>query len=347
VTNGAVAPTADDLQELVRLIVGYRISQAIYVAAELGLADRLKHGPKTADELANATDSDANCLYRVLRLLAGAGLLVELAARQFALTRMGVGLANDVPGSPAALARMVLHKFKWEPWGRLLKNVQTGITAFEQVHGMGLFEYLPAHPAEGSLFDAAMTANTARDGVDIARCYDFSSVGTLVDVGGGQGLLMASILQANPKLRGILFDLPVVLARGAQELHKSGVSDRCAIVQGSFFECVPRGADAYLLRHIIHDWDDANACRILQNCRNAASPTGAVLVVERLVGPDHRAGLALLGSDLEMMVNVGGKERTEMEFRALFAQAGLQIRSIIGPVGTAGYAVIEGVPLAR
>jgi hypothetical protein len=211
---------------------------------------------------------------------------------------------------------------------------------------MGLFEYLPTHPTEGSLFDEAMTASTARDGADIAKCYDFSGFGTLVDVGGGQGLLMASILQANPNLRGILFDLPGVAARGAQVLAKSGVSDRCAIAQGSFFEGLPPGADAYLLRHIIHDWDDDHACRILQNCRMAAGVTGKVLIVERLVGPDHRAGLALLGSDLEMMVNVGGKERTEEEFRALFTEAGLQMRSIIGPIGAAGHVVIEGVPAA-
>ena len=340
----AVAPTPDDLRELVRLIGGYRISQAIYVAAELGLADQLRHGPKTTDELAGATHSDANSLYRVLRLLAGAELLVEIGFRQFALTRIGAGLVNDVPGSPAALARMALHKYKWEPWGHLLANVRTGRTAFKQVHGIGLFEYLQGNPEEGRLFDVAMTENTARDGIDIAQCYDFSNVGTLVDVGGGQGLLIASILRANPGLRGVLFDLPEVIARGASVLDRWGVSDRCAIVPGSFFERLPPGADAYLLRHIIHDWDDANACRILQNCRNAADATGKVLVVERLVGSDHCAGSALLSNDLEMMVNVGGKERTEIEFGALFAEAGLQIRRIIGPVGTAGHVIIEGAP---
>lgn len=336
------APTPEDLRELVRLIGGYRISQAIYVAAELGIADLLKDDARTADELSMQTGSHGESLYRVLRLLAGACLLVENAPRRFALTRLGAGLASDVPGSLGPLARLVLHKFKWQPWGHLLENVQTGQTAFEQVHGMGVFEYLQAHSAEGHLFDAAMTENTARDGSDIAASYDFSRMRTLVDVGGGQGLLLASILRANPKLHGILFDLPAVIARSSSVLEKSGVSDRCTTTAGSFFEGIPPSADAYLLRHIVHDWDDAKACRILQNCRSAAGAAGKILVVERLIGPDHRAGMALLANDLEMMVNIGGKERAEAEFRVLFADAGLQICRIIGPIGSAGHVIIEG-----
>jgi hypothetical protein len=337
-------PSPDDLRELVRLIGGYRISQSIYVAAELRIADLLRDGSKTADELATSTGTHAESLYRVLRLLAGVGLLTEVALRRFALTQLGAGLQSDVPGSPAPLARVVLHKFKWEPWGHLLQNVQTGQTGFEQVHGMGLFRYLKQNAEEGGLFDAAMTENTARDGIAIADNYDFSNIRTLTDVGGGQGLLIASVLRANPHLRGVLFDLQEVIARGTLVLERMGVSDRCTTVRGSFFESVPSGADAYLLRHIIHDWDDKEACRILRNCRSAAGATGKVLVVERLVGSDHRAGLALLANDLEMMVNVGGKERTEDEFGALFAEAGLRIARIVGPVSVAGHVIIEGVP---
>jgi O-methyltransferase domain/Dimerisation domain len=339
-----VQPTTNDLHELFRLIGAYRISQAIYVAAELGIADLLRSASRTADELAAATSTHADSLYRVLRVLAGTGLLWEIAPRVFALTRLGAGLRRDVPGSLGTIARVLLHKFQWEPWAHLLENVRTGQTAFERVHGKGLFEYLHEHPEQGSLFDAAMTDNTARDGVDIAKCYDFSRISMLVDVGGGQGLLIASILKTNPSLSGILFDLPEVIAGGAQVLHEAGVSDRCGIIPGSFFEAVPSGADAYLLRHIIHDWDDAHACLILQNCRNAAGPTGKVLVVERRVGSDHRTGLPVLGLDLEMMVNVGGKERTEMEFHDLFAEAGLQICRIFRPFGTAEHVIIEAVP---
>ena len=337
------APAPEDLRELVRLIGGYRISQAIYVAAELGIADLLKRRGKTADELAAETGSHPESLYRVLRLLAGAGLVVENAPRRFVLTRLGAGLASNIPGSPAALARLVLRRFKWEPWGHLLENVRTGQSAFQQVHGVGVFEYLQEHPDEGRLFDAAMTENTARDGKDIAACYDFSNMQVVADIGGGQGLLLASILRAHPALHGILVDLPEVISRGRSVLEACGVSQRCNMVCGSFFEPLPPDADAYLLRHIVHDWNDVDAQRILENCRLAAGVDGRILVVEQLVGTDHRSGSALLANDLEMMVNIGGKERTEPEFRELFARAGLQVRRIIGPFGAADHVIIEGV----
>jgi hypothetical protein len=337
-------PASHELQELIRLIVGYRISQSIYVAAELRIADLLANGPQTVDELAAATKTHAGSLHRVLRFLASAGLLTEVASREFALTRLGAGLRSDIPGSPGALARLVLRKSHWEPWGHLLENVCTGHSAFEQVHGVGLFEHLEQHPEEGRLFDAAMTENTARDGIAIGHSYDFSGIATVVDVGGGQGLLIASLLRANPNLRGVLFDLPELIARGSPLLGKWGVCDRCTVVGGSFFDAVPSGAGAYLLRHIIHDWDDEKACRILRNCRSAAAPAGKVLVVERLVGSDHRAGLALLANDVEMMVNIGGKERSECEFRELFVEAGLRIARVIGPIGASAHFIIEGVP---
>jgi O-methyltransferase domain/Dimerisation domain len=338
------APTPEDLRELVGLIKGYRISQAIYVVAELGIADLLKHSGKTsADELAAETRSHPESLYRVLRLLAGVGLVVENAPRRFELTRLGAGLASDVPGSPASLARLLLRRFKWEPWGDLLDNVRTGQSAFQQVHGAGVFEYLQEHPDEGRLFDAAMTENTARDGKDIAACYDFSNMRVVADIGGGEGLLLASILRRHPSLQGVLVDLPEVIARGNSVLEACGVAERCNMVCGSFFDALPPHADAYLLRHIVHDWNDIDAQRILANCRSAAGTDGKILVVERLVGTDHRAGSDLLANDLEMMVNIGGKERTEPEFRELFAQAGLQVQRIIGPFGAADHVILEGV----
>jgi hypothetical protein len=226
----------------------------------------------------------------------------------------------------------------------LLENVQTGKSAFEQVHGMRVFDYLQAHPEEGRLFDTAMTESTARDAGEIAACYDFSDMRILVDVGGGQGLLLASILQAYSQLQGILVDLPEVIRRSKLVFAEAGVAHRCTAVPGSFFKIMPPGGDAYLLRHILHDWDDADASRIMRNCRLAMGATGRVLVVERLVGANHSAGLALLANDLEMMVNIGGRERTEPEFRTLFAEAGLQVRRIIGPFTAAGHVIIEGVP---
>jgi hypothetical protein len=336
------SPTADELEKLVGLLTGYRISQCIFVAADLRVADLLADGPKTVDELSAATATHTASLYRVLRLLAGAGLLAEVAPRRFALTRLGAGLRTDVPGSPSVLARLVLQKSHWNPWGHLLENVRSGHSAFEQVHGMGLFEYLERHPEEGRLFDEAMTESTKRDGITIAHSYDFSDIATVVDVGGGQGLLLASLLRANSHLHGILFDVPNLIAHGSPLLGKWGVADRCTAVGGSFFDDLPSGAGAYLLRHIIHDWDDDKACRILRNCRDAAAPGGKVLVVERLLGTVDRAGLALLANDIEMMVNVGGKERSEAEFRELFEQAGLRISRIIGPVDAGGHVIMEG-----
>ena len=332
---------AHDFPELFRLVVGYRISQCIHAAVELRIPDLLASRPKTVDKLAAATAAHAESLYRLLRLLTGVGIFVEVAPRQFALTPLGKGLKSDVPGSSAALARLVLGKSHWEPWGQLLESVRTGRSAFSEVHGMGLFDYLEQHPEEGRLFDAAMTESTVRGGIAVAQHYDFSGMTTIVDVGGGQGLLLASLLQTNPHLTGILFDLPEVVARGGSMLEKWDVSKRCTTVGGSFFASVPVGADAYILRHIIHDWGDDKAHEILRNCRDAARPAGKVLVVERLVSSDYQAGLPLLANDMEMMVNVGGKERTETEFRELFAEAGLRFSRVIGANDPASHVIIE------
>jgi hypothetical protein len=338
------SPVVDEFEELVRFIIGYRISQSIYVAAELGIADLLANARKTVDELAAATATYAGSLYRVLRLLASAGVLTETAPQQFELTRLGAGLRSDVPGSLGVRARLLLHKSHWESWGHLLESVRTGRSPFELVHGSGLFEYLEQHPDVGRLFDATMTESIARDGVAILRGYDFSSATTVVDVGGGQGLLLASLLQANAHLKGILFDLPEVVSRSGAMLGKWGVAKRCATVCGSFFDGVPRGADAYILRHIIHDWEDDKAREILRNCCDAATPAGKVLVVEQLVSGAYRAGLPLFANDMEMMVNVGGKERTETEFRKLFMEAGLRLARIIGPNDPVAHVIIEGEP---
>jgi O-methyltransferase domain/Dimerisation domain len=333
-----------DFPELLRIVVGYRISQCIHAAVELRIPDLLACGPKTVDEVAAATAAHTESLYRLLRLLTGAGIFTEVASRQFALTQLGEGLRSDVPGSLAALARLALGKSLWEPWGELVESLRTGRSAFAQVHGMGLFDYLERHPDEGRLFDAAMTEGTARDGIAVAQSYDFSGTTTVVDVGGGQGLLLASLLQANPHLKGILFDLPEVAAHSRAMLEKWGVAKRCASLGGSFFDRVPEGADVYILRHIIHDWGDVKARRILRNCCDAATPASKILVVERIVSTDYRAGLPLLANDMEMMVTAGGKERTETEFRELFTEAGLHFVRVIGPNDPAAHVIIEGEP---
>ncbi|HEX5502371.1 MAG TPA: methyltransferase, partial [Thermomicrobiales bacterium] len=250
------ASSGEQLQELQRLLSGYRVSQAIYVVAALGLADLLRDGPRGSDELAQATATHAGALYRVLRFLAGVGLFDEVAPRRFALTPLGAGLRSDLPASVRPLALMLLDPSQWRPWGELLHSVRTGETAFDYTHGMGRFDYLAEHPDAAAAFNAAMTSNTAASGAAITDAYDFSGIARLVDVGGGHGLLLATALRAHPALRGVLFDRPEVVAGAAATLAAAGVAERCEIDGGDFFTAVPPGGDAYVLRQVIHDWDD-------------------------------------------------------------------------------------------
>ncbi len=340
----AVSPAPEQLQQLYQLMGGYRVSQAIYVVARLGIADLLKDGPQASDDLAGATGAHADALHRVLRFLVGVGLFSEVAPGRFALTPLGAGLRSDVPGSIRPMTLMLLDYSGWQPWGHLWHSVRTGETAFEHVHGLGRFDYLAAHPETGAIFNAAMTGNTAWSGTAITAAYDFTGMRRLVDVGGGHGLLLATVLRAHPALRGVLFDRPEVVAGAGATLEGAGVADRCERVGGDFFtDALPSG-DAYILRQIIHDWDDARATAILANCRRGLGEGGRLLVVERRIAPDRRRALPVLHIDLEMLVNVGGRERTDDEYRALFAAAGFRLTDVV-PLGDAAqFYVFAGVP---
>jgi hypothetical protein len=228
-------------------------------------------------------------------------------------------------------------------WGRLIHSVRTGETAFHHVHGVGPFEYLRKDPQASAVFNSAMTSLSARSGAAIAERYDFSLLRKVVDVGGGHGFLLATILRANPTMRGILFDLPDVVAGAGQVLENLAARDRCEIVGGSFFEALPKGGDAYVLRQIIHDWDDERALGILRNCRAAVTRTGKVLVIERQILPDHREAMRVLHADLQMLVNVGGMERTDAEYRSLFEKAGFRLTTIVPLMDAVGFSVFEGV----
>jgi hypothetical protein len=334
----------EHLQALYQLVLGFRASQALYVVAKLGIADRLATGPKDIEELAQATTSHAPTLFRLLRFLAGVGLFDEVAPRRFALTPLGAGLRTEVAGSISATALHLLDGSQWLAWSQLLHGVQTGETAFEHVHGMGVFDYLGQHPDTAAIFQQAMTSNTARSSVTLTRGYDWSGIERLVDVGGGQGLLLATVLQAYPTLQGVLFDRPAVVAKATATLAEAGVAERCVVVGGDFFEAVPSDGDAYVMRNILHDWDDAPAQAILERCREAMGMPGRLLVVERVVDTDHHKALPALGSDLSMMVSTGGRERTEAEYRTLFTRAGFQLVKIV-PLGDVdGFCVIEGIP---
>ncbi|GAC1446082.1 MAG: methyltransferase [Chloroflexota bacterium] len=325
-----------------RLIGGYRVSQALNVVAQLGVADLLAERPQTIRDLARSTKTKESVLYRIMRFLTGAGVFEEVTPRTFALTDVGQFLREDHPRSLRPVVLQLMSGAKWDAWKGLMDTVRTGETAFDRVHGVGLFDYYREHPAQAADFNAAMNSNTAHSVSEISKVYDFSGIKLLVDVGGGHGLLLSSLLQHYPHMHGVLFDLPAVVSDAGQRLEEAGVANRCDVAGGNFFESVPPG-DAYILRQIIHDWDDARATTILTNCRSAMQGSGKVLVVECGVGSDYRTDMHALHLDLEMLVSLGGIQRTEEEYSALFDAAGLRL-SAVHPLGDAlHFSIYEGV----
>jgi hypothetical protein len=320
---------------------GYQVSQAIHVAAVLGIADLLENGPRSADELGEATGAHAPTLYRVLRALSSVGLFAESDGR-FGSTPLSEYLRTDAPTSLRAWAKQIGQPYYWMSWGHLLHCVRTGEPAFPELHGTNAWEYRAAHPEEDAVFNAAMTALSAGVVEGIVRSYDFSGFGVLVDVGGGEGALLAAILASNPALHGILFDQPHVLTDAGALLERADVASRCEVVGGSFFDAVPEGADAYLLKSIIHDWDDSSAIQILRACRAAIADTGRLLVIEPIIRPGNEPDPAKF-SDLNMLVMLGGRERTAGDFGRLYTEAGFRMTDIV-PTGSS-FAVIEGVPV--
>lgn len=326
------------LQELFQ---GFQITQSIYVAARLGIADLLKDGPRSSEDLAQATATHAPSLYRVLRLLSAVGILTEGDAHSFALTPLGSYLQTGVAGS---LRHGVLANgdtAMWQVWGALLHSVQTGEPSYEHVFGVTNWDYRAQHPEAGALFDQSMTEMTARVAPSVAAAYDFSATSTLVDVGGGYGQMLASVLQTYPALHGVLFDLPHVVKGAPSLLEEAFVSGRCEIVGGDAFVRVPEGLETYLLSRVIHDWDDECAIAILTRCHQAMKPGGKVLLVERVILTGRTPEVLVLQSDLQMLVATGGKERTEAEYRTLLTAAGFALTRIIPLL--APYNMIEAV----
>ncbi|MBT2324371.1 methyltransferase [Variovorax paradoxus] len=323
-----------------RLIDGYQLSQALHVAATLGIADLLADGARDTAELALATHTHEPTLYRLLRALASVGVLHESAEQRFALTPLGEPLRSDAEGSMAAWAEFVGSPAYWQAWSGLLHSVRTGENAFAHVHGMDVWRHREAHPEDGALFDRAMAALSRRAAAALLGGYDFSALRTLVDVGGGNGALLAAILRAHSRLQGTLLDLPHVVAAALARLVAAGVADRCTVKGGSFFEGVPEGADAYLLRSVIHDWDDGDALRILTVVAKAmTTPASRVLLVERVIAPPNEGRDAKF-SDLNMLVSPGGRERTREQFEALLAAAGLELVRIDD---AGGFSIIEAL----
>jgi O-methyltransferase domain len=301
------------------------MSQAVYVATRLGIPDLLADGPRDIEELAHETGSHLPSLRRVLAALAAVGVLDKIGPCRFALTDVGGGLRTGVPGSVRPAVLFLLNESHWRPWGHLLHTVRTGQTAFEHAHGASLFEYLARHPEEADLFNKGMAGNSPAHARLVAAAYDFSRMSLVVDVAGGRGRLLATILESNPHLRGILFDLPRIVEDARQLINDAGVADRCEFVGGNFFEAVPEGGNAYILRNIIHDWEDDQAVAILTTCRRAMADGARLILVERYVAEDPREAPLVHHADLEMLVNVGGLERTTDEYGKLLARCGLRL----------------------
>lgn len=328
---------------LFRMASAYYVSRAVHAAAELGIADLMAAGPRDAAALAQATGTHTDSLRRVLRLLAAHGVLMEQDDGRFALTPIGECLRSDGPASMRAMVRLfggITH----QAWGALLHSLRTGEPAFHHLFGMDSFAYLEAHPEEAANFDQAMASFTSQIAAAVAATYDFGPFGTVVDVGGGNGALLAGVLRAHPSPRGIVLERPDVAPRASAHLASLGLAERCAVVAGDFFAAVPEG-DAYLLKHVIHDWDDARATAILATIRRAAGAACKVLIVEGVYPPriaHDDASLRAASNDVNMLVCTGGRQRSAAEFRALYESAGFALARIIPT--PAGVAIIEGVP---
>ena len=323
-------------------MMGSLASQALYVAAKLGIADLLADGPKTIEQLANATSTDAPSLYRVLRALASMGVFTEPEARTFALTASAEPIRSDVPNSLRDVTIFMGEDWHWNVWGKLLYSVRTGKPAWAQVHGDEVFGYFEKNPEAGQIFNRAMSSFTGIAAEAVVDGYDFSGIETVVDIAGGHGRLLTGILEANPTLRGVLFDLAHVIAGAREQVATSTAAERIEFVDGDFFASVPEGADAYLMKHIIHDWDDERAIKILQNIKRAMKPNGRVLLVEALIAEGNKQDFGKV-LDLEMLVSPGGKERTADEYKELFARAGLKLTRIVPTKSP--YSVIEAMPV--
>ncbi len=331
----------DPAADLQRLVNGYQISQAISVAATLGIADLLKDGPRANDDLAAATNTHPRSLYRLLRALAAAGVFHEHDDQRFSLTPIGEFLRSDAPGSSAPWAAQIGRQYFWQAWGDLLHSVRTGENAFRHQHATDVWTYRAAHPEDSAVFDRAMTGQSHRTNGAVVAAYDFSRFARIMDIGGGQGSLLAAMLAANPSAKGVLFDQAHVVSGAPAVLEAAKVADRCEVVAGSFFEAVPGGADAHVLKQIIHNWEDDAAASILRVCRRAIDPAGTLLVVEQVVAPPNDGPTGKF-MDLNMLLLPGGQERTRDEFAALFATAGFRLTRVIPTASPAS--IIEAVP---
>lgn len=346
-TSGALpgATTLPPGHALFRLAMGHFLSRALALAARLGLADLLRAGPRNARDLAAATQTHAPSLARVARLLASAGVFAELSDGTFALTPLGEMLRADVPGSVRELVLLMAGVELQDCWRDLEYCVRTGEPCFRRTAPSAASSYalVADSPELTASFDRAMATFAPQTATALAAAVDFSAFGKIVDVGGGNGSLLIGILKAYPRLAGVIFDQPRTAARAREHIAAAGLADRCEVIAGSFFDAIPRGADAYLISNVLVDWDDARAAAILRNCRGAMPSHGQLLILEEVyperVTPSDACRSAV-DIDVLMLVCTGGRCRTEEDFRSLLAASGFRLSRIV-PTAT-GVSVVQG-----
>ncbi|WP_405161735.1 acetylserotonin O-methyltransferase [Nocardia sp. NBC_01499] len=317
------------------------LSQAIHAAAELGIADALADGPHSGAELAKTVGADEDALHRLLRLLIGHGIFTRRRDGRYALTPMASALRRDSDVSLRDAALFFGSSIHRDNWSHLVDAVRTGKPVGEALHGMSFFEHAQADRTLGTLFDNAMTSIGSLGLAPLLAAYDFARFDTLVDVGGGEGTLLAEILCRAPQSNGILFDLPEVAESAAGRLADLGLADRCRVERGSFFDTVPRGGDAYILKHILHDWPEDDAGRILATIRAAMKPDARLLIIELVIPHNSRPHPGKF-IDLEMLVNTGGRERTADEYRKFLARFGFTLNRVVPTVSPDN--ILEAVP---
>ena len=341
-TQATLSSSADVPSSVVvrNLATSYALSQAVYVVAKLGIADLLADGPKDRATLAAATETHAPSLYRVLRLLTTVGVFAEREDGLFELTPAGDCL-RTAPGSMRLPVTVWGSEWVYRPFGDLLYSVKTGAPAFDHIYGMGFFPYLAQNPEAGRNFNEGLTDLFLQQRAAVAKAYDFSGFHKIVDVGGGYGALVTTILKGNPHLHGVLFDQPSVVEGGKNQIEAAGVADRCEAVAGNFFEAVPPGGDLYCLSLVIHDWDDDRSLTILKNCHRAMEKGGKLLLVEVLVGVRNEPDWGKLTDAYMLVLTRGGRERTVAEYGDLFAAAGFRLTTTIATQSE--MSIIEGV----
>lgn len=316
---------------MMELILNAWVAQAIASAADLGVADALADGPLSGEQLAGRVGADADALGRLLRALIGVGVFRQRSDGRYALTPLAETLRTDAPVSMAGMARWVGSPQHREHWSHLTDAIRTGNAVVPELRGKPAFEYLTEEAELGGIFNSAMTNVSEFANVPLTAAYDFNAFDTIVDVGGGHGRLLAAILETAPKARGVLFDLPEVVAGAPELLRKYGVDDRVRIEEGSFFDFAPKGGDAYVLKNVIHDWPEDDAVRILKNVRSAARAGTRLLLCEFVI-PEHDRDFHGKWVDIEMLVVAGARERTADEYRRLFGKAGFRLNRVVETV---------------